>query len=66
MAKSKMNIWRMVAFWLVVIGALNWGLVGLANFNIVTWILGSAPSAVKTVYIAVGLSAVYMVYDHKY
>jgi len=65
MAKSKMNMWRTLAFWLVIIGALNWGLIGLANFNFVSWIVGSVPGAVKVAYLAVGLSGAYMLYEHK-
>jgi uncharacterized membrane protein YuzA (DUF378 family) len=51
----------MVAGILTVIGALNWGLVGLGSFlnvdlNVVTMILGgAAPQAVAIVYILVGL-----------
>lgn len=46
------------AFWLVLIGALNWGLVGLFEFNIVTAIFGTG-TLTKVVYILVGLSAIY-------
>ena len=47
---------------LVIIGALNWGLVGAFDFNLVTTILGE--SALTTiVYILVGLSGVVGVID---
>jgi uncharacterized protein len=55
---------HMVAFPLVVIGALNWGLVGLFGYNLVDSLLGSWPMVVKLVYILVGLSAVYMLATH--
>ncbi len=52
-----------VARWLAVIGALNWGLVGLFNWDLVRAILGnetgtsaSAPS--RVVYALVGLAGV--------
>lgn len=48
-----------LAWWLLVIGALNWGLVGLINLNVVELILGSWPVIVRVVYILVGLSGVY-------
>lgn len=48
-----------LAWWLLVIGALNWGLVGLLNLNVVELILGSWPVIVRVVYILVGLSGVY-------
>jgi hypothetical protein len=50
-----------VAFVLVIIGGLNWGLVGAFNFDLVVWILGSMPIVVKIVYILVGLSALLMI-----
>lgn len=43
---------------LVIIGALNWGLVGIADFNLVHALLGTTMLA-KVVYILVGLSGVY-------
>ncbi len=54
----------MVAFALVIIGALNWGLVALLNFNLVTLVLGSWPTVEKLAYILVGISAVYIGATH--
>lgn len=42
---------------LVFVGALNWGLVGLFNFNLVEAIFGGVPVVVKILYILVGLSS---------
>ena len=56
---------HMVAFLLVVVGAINWGLVGLFNLNLVMALLGSAPVLEKLVYILVGASAVYVLLTHK-
>lgn len=55
----------MVTFPLTLIGALNWGLVGLFNFNLVTALVGSWPMVEKLVYILVGASAVYLLFTHK-
>ena len=49
---------------LVIVGALNWGLVGLFGFNLVETVLGSWPMAVKLVYVLVGVSAAYDVATH--
>jgi uncharacterized membrane protein YuzA (DUF378 family) len=49
-----------IATILLVIGGLNWGLVGLLNFNLVDSIFGAASLISKVVYILVGLSAVYV------
>jgi len=52
----------MLSYWLLVIGGLNWGLVGLFNINLVTMLFGSWPMLVTLVYVLVGLSAVYMLF----
>jgi hypothetical protein len=44
---------------LLVIGGLNWGLVGLFSFDLVKAILGDMTFLSRLVYIVVGLSAVY-------
>lgn len=48
---------------LVLIGALNWGLVGLGKFDLVAWIFGMSfgetNAATRVVYGLVGLAAVY-------
>lgn len=56
---------HIVAFSLAMVGALNWGLVGLLNFDLVTTLLGSWPGLVRFVYILVGASAVYVFAGHK-
>ena len=58
---------QMGTFILVMIGALNWGLIGLggfmgSNWNVVNMILGSWPTIEWIVYILVGLSALYAIY----
>lgn len=55
----------MATFILVVVGALNWGLVGLFNFNLVTTLVGSWPMVEKLVYVLVGVSAVWQLMTHK-
>ena len=54
-----MNGLRMVALVLVIVGGLNWGLVGLFQFDLVAAIFGGQDSVLsRLVYILVGLSAV--------
>ena len=44
---------------LLVVGGLNWGLVGLFSFDLVAWICGGAATWVaRAIYILVGVSAV--------
>ena len=44
---------------LLVVGGLNWGLVGFANFDLVASIFGSGAALSRVVYALVGLSAIY-------
>lgn len=55
------NIVDWVAFALVIIGGLNWGLVGLFNFDLVAAIFGSIPSLQRLIYVLVGLSTLYII-----
>ena len=41
---------------LVIIGALNWGLVGILQFNLVTRLLGDMTTASRAVYSLVGIA----------
>jgi uncharacterized protein len=51
-----------IAFILVVVGALNWGLVGAGGWDLVAYL----PAMIaKVVYIIIGLSGVYIVVTHK-
>lgn len=58
---TNFNVLDWVAFILVVVGGLNWGLVGLLNLNLVEMLFGFMPLLVKVIYIAVGLSALYLI-----
>lgn len=52
----------LIALILVIVGGLNWGLVGLFNFDLVAAIFGAGSTLSKIVYILVGLAALYMIY----
>lgn len=59
-----------IAFILLIIGGLNWGLVGLGewfggNWNVVNLLLGSWPAVEALVYVLVGVSALVLVFTHK-
>ncbi|MEK7108869.1 MAG: DUF378 domain-containing protein [Patescibacteria group bacterium] len=67
-----MKALHMVAYVLLWIGGINWGLVGLgtlvsgANWNVVTWLAGYAggSSVEAVVYVLVGISAVWLLVTH--
>ena len=52
----------MLVGWVLAIAAINWGLVGLVNVNLVETIFGSTGVITKIVYILIGLTGVYKVY----
>ena len=52
-----MNILRWVTYSLVLIGALNWGLVGMFNFDLVAFLFGDMTLITRIVYSVVGISA---------
>ncbi|MEI8008708.1 MAG: DUF378 domain-containing protein [bacterium] len=41
---------KLVAYILILIGALNWGLVGFFNFDLVAWIFGSMHIISRIIY----------------
>lgn len=59
-----MKWFHVLVYVLLFVGGLNWGLVGLFGFNLVTWLLGAWPTAEKVVYVLVGLSAVWAIFTH--
>ena len=55
----KMNALDWIVFILVIVGALNWGLVGIFGFDLVATIFGAMSMISRVVYSLVGISAVY-------
>jgi len=55
----KLNSLQWVALILIIVGGLNWGLVGLFDFDLVAAIFGMMSALSRIVYILVGLSAIY-------
>lgn len=60
---------HMLGWWLVIIGAVNWGLVGASalagssSWNVVNMLLGSWPQVESVVYVLVGLSGLWLLAD---
>lgn len=55
----------MIAFILLVVGGLNWLLVGLFDWGIGTFTDSVSPLLTQAIYVLVGLSAIYEVVTHK-
>jgi len=58
----KLNAIDWVALILVIVGGLNWGLVGAFDFNLVDALFGEMSALARIVYVLVGLSAIYLVF----
>jgi len=57
-----MKTLNIVAAILLIIGGLNWGLVGLFDFNVVNFVFGHFPVVERLIYDVVGLAAIYAIY----
>lgn len=53
---------KVVVGWIVGLAAVNWGLVGLFDVNLVETLLGSGTVLTKVVYALIGLAGLYKVY----
>lgn len=56
-----MRILHLIALTLVIIGALNWGLVGLFNFDLVAFLFGEMSWLSRIVYALVGVAGIWAV-----
>ena len=56
-----MIIANWIALILLLIGGLNWGLVGLFSFNLVSWMFQKIMILARIVYILVALSAIWLI-----
>ena len=57
---NKLSTIDWVAVVLLAVGGLNWGLVGLLNFDLVAALFGDMSALSRIVYSVVGISAVYV------
>lgn len=52
-----------IAFALVIVGAINWGLVGAFDFNLVTEIFGESSVVSNVIFVAVGIAGLYTLFS---
>lgn len=55
-----MQVINWIALILVIVGALNWGLVGLFSLDLVAALFGAMTLVTRIVYVLVGIAAVYI------
>lgn len=58
----RLNVIDWIALVLTIIGALNWGLVGLAGVDLVASLFGPMSVLSRIIYILVGLSGLWLIY----
>ncbi len=51
-----------IALFLVIIGGINWGLIGIFKFDLVGWLFGGQESVIsRIVFVLVGISALWCI-----
>lgn len=58
-----MKLIKKIAYILIIIGALNWGLFGLTSIDLVETLFGFVPMLARIIYVVVGLSALYILLE---
>lgn len=48
---------------LIVIGGINWGLVGLLGFDVIAALFGNMSGAARTIYAIVGIASLYLIIE---
>ena len=56
-----MKVINYIALTIAIVGALNWGLVGVLSFDLVAFIFGEMSWLSRIVYTLVGLSGIYLI-----
>lgn len=56
-----MRTTNIIALILIIVGAVNWGLVGAFGFNLVSAIFGATSVLARIIYVLVGLSGLYCI-----
>ena len=52
----------LIALIITIVGALNWLLIGICGFNLVTWLTMGSEIAGRIVYILVGIAGAWLIY----
>jgi len=60
---TRKNAMDWIVLILVIIGGINWGLVGFFDYNLVDAIFGVMSTAARVVYAIIGLAALYAIYS---
>ncbi|MBI4993394.1 DUF378 domain-containing protein [Candidatus Wolfebacteria bacterium] len=58
---NKLSVLDWIAFILTIVGGVNWGLIGVLNFDLVAMIFGAMSIVSRVIYVLVGLSSLYLI-----
>lgn len=58
-----MKTLKLIALGLVIVGGLNWGLIGFFNYDIIVRLFGFSTILIAFIYDLIGLSALWLVFD---
>ena len=56
-----MKLLNYIALTIAIIGAVNWGLIGILSFDLVAFIFGEMSMLSRIVYTLVGLAGIYLI-----
>lgn len=56
---GKLNALDWIALVLMIVGAINWGLVGAVNFDLVAFLFGPMSAVSRVIYVLVGIGGLY-------
>ncbi len=56
-----MKVIDIIALILVIVGAINWGLIGLFNFDLVAMLFGSMSAISRIIYTLVGIAGLWSI-----
>jgi len=60
--QEEIRMWDKLALILVIVGALNWGLVGIFSFDLVAWICGGSTTwLARIIFAVVGLAGLWCI-----
>lgn len=59
---KKCGVLGWICLILVIIGGINWGLIGIFGFNFVAFLFGAWPIVERVIYILVGIAAIIMIF----
>ena len=62
MQHRRLGVLGWICLILIIIGGINWGLIGIFGFNLVAAIFGAWPIVERIIYIIVGIAAIIMIF----